>query len=139
MRHNILLTAITLFAAASSFAAGPDDLQPNLPDPDAPVEIRVTTGDAGKEVKAKVGEYIVIEMDNNVMAGNVRIWTELPGRNDAVLEAQGSKIADPTRPVTASVDAKVYFRYLVNKSQRSPSPKFSWKAVVSDICAPLNR
>ena len=113
MKHCFLLTAITLFAAAGTFAAGPDDLQPNLPDPNAPVEIRVTTGDTGKEIKAKVGEYIVIEMDNNVMAGNVRIWTEMPGRNDAVLEAQGSKTADPKRPITASVDAKVYFRYLV--------------------------
>ena len=113
MKHSILLTAVAFFAAAGAFAAGPDDLQPNLPDPDAPVEIRVTTGDAGKEIKAKVGEYIVIEMDNNVMAGNVRVWTEMPGRNDAVLEAQGSKTADPKRPITASVDAKVYFRYLV--------------------------
>ena len=119
MKHCFLLTAITLFAAAGTFAAGPDDLQPNLPDPNAPVEIRVTTGDTGKEIKAKVGEYIVIEMDNNVMAGNVRIWTEMPGRNDNVLEAQGSKIADPKRPVTASVDAKVYFRYLVKDAGTS--------------------
>ena len=61
MKHSILLTAVAFFAAAGAFAAGPDDLQPNLPDPNAPVEIRVTTGDTGKEIKAKVGEYIVIE------------------------------------------------------------------------------
>jgi len=119
MKYSILLTAAAFFAAAGAFAAGPDDLKPNLPDPDAPVEIRVTTGDAGKEVKAKVGEYIVIEMDNNIMAGNTWVWTEMPGRNDAVLEAQGTKIADPKRPITAGVDAKVYFRYLVKDAGTS--------------------
>ena len=69
MKHGILLTAITLFAAAGAFAAGPDDLKPNLPDPDAPVEIRVTTGDTGKEIKAKVGEIVVIELDGNATTG----------------------------------------------------------------------
>lgn len=113
MKYTILLTAATFLAAASAFAAGPDDLKPNLPDPDAPVEIRVTTGDAGKEIKAKVGEFIVIEMDNNVMAGNTWIWTEMPGRNDSVLEAQESTKADPKRPTSVGIDGKVYFRYLV--------------------------
>ncbi len=113
MKYTILLTAATFLAAVSAFAAGPDDLKPNLPDPDAPVEIRVTTGDAGKEIKAKVGEYIVIEMDNNVMAGNTWIWTEMPGRNDSVLEAQESTKADPKRPTSVGIDGKVYFRYLV--------------------------
>jgi inhibitor of cysteine peptidase len=113
MKYTILLTAATFLAAAGAFAAGPDELKPNLPDPDAPVEIRVTTGDAGKEIKAKVGEYIVIEMDNNVMAGNTWIWTEMPGRNDSVLEAQESTKADPKRPTSVGIDGKVYFRYLV--------------------------
>lgn len=113
MKYTILLTAATFLAAASAFAAGPDDLKPNLPDPDAPVEIRVTTGDAGKEIKAKVGEFIVIEMDNNVMAGNTWIWTEMPGRNESVLEAQESTKADPKRPTSVGIDGKVYFRYLV--------------------------
>ncbi|MBR6241645.1 MAG: protease inhibitor I42 family protein [Lentisphaeria bacterium] len=113
MKYTILLTAATFLAAAGAFAAGPDDLKPNLPDPDAPVEIRVTTGDAGKEIKAKVGEFIVIEMDNNVMAGNTWIWTEMPGRNDSVLEAQESTKADPKRPTSVGIDGKVYFRYLV--------------------------
>ncbi len=113
MKYTILLTAATFLAAAGAFAAGPDDLKPNLPDPEAPVEIRVTTGDAGKEIKAKVGEYIVIEMDNNVMAGNTWIWTEMPGRNESVLEAQESTKADPKRPTSVGIDGKVYFRYLV--------------------------
>ena len=113
MKYTILLTAATFLAAAGAFAAGPDDLKPNLPDPDAPVEIRVTTGDAGKEIKAKVGEFIVIEMDNNVMAGNTWIWTEMPGRNDSVLEAQEGTTADPKRPTSVGIDGKVYFRYLV--------------------------
>jgi len=119
MKYGILLTAVAFFAAAGAFAAGPDDLQPNLPDPDAPVEIRVTTGDAGKEVKAKVGEYIVIEMDNNVMAGNVRVWSELPGRNDDVLEAQESRNVNPKRPTAVGVDGKVLFRYLVKDAGTS--------------------
>ena len=113
MKHSILLTAVTFLAAAGAFAAGPDDLKPNLPDPDAPVEIHVTTGDAGKEIKAKVGEYIVIEMDNNIMAGNTWIWTEMPGRNESVLEAQEGTKADPKRPTSVGIDGKVFFRYLV--------------------------
>ena len=119
MKYTILLTAATFLAAAGAFAAGPDDLKPNLPDPDAPVEIRVTTGDAGKEIKAKVGEFIVIEMVNNVMAGNVRVWSEMPGRNDAVLEAQESMTADPKRPTSVGIDGKVYFRYLVKDAGTS--------------------
>ena len=119
MKYTILLTAATFLAAAGAFAAGPDDLKPNLPAPDAPVEIRVTTGDAGKEIKAKVGEFIVIEMVNNVMAGNVRVWSEMPGRNDAVLEAQESMTADPKRPTSVGIDGKVYFRYLVKDAGTS--------------------
>ena len=151
MKHSILLTAITLFAAAGAFAADPDDLKPNLPDPDAPVEIRVTTGDAGKEVKAKVGEYIVIEMDNNVIAGNTRVWSEMPGRNESVLEAQESTYADPKRPTTVGIDGKVFFRYLVKdagtseirlgytrpwESNSTPERLFNVKIVAEKAAAP---
>ena len=111
MKHDILLTAITLFAAAGAFAAGPDDLKPNLPDPDAPVEVRVTTGDAGKEVKAKVGEIVVIELDGNATTGYS--WAELPGRDDAVLESQGDEYVAKQQPGMVGGGGRAFFRYVV--------------------------
>ena len=89
MKYSVLLTAAALFAAFHLAAADPKaDLQPNLPNPDAPVEIRVTTGDANKEVKAKVGEIIVVELESYA-ADSYYSWTELPGRSESVLEAEG--------------------------------------------------
>ena len=111
MKYGILLTAVAFFAAAGAFAADPDDLQPNLPDPDAPVEVRVTTGDAGKEVKAKVGEIVVVELDGNATTGYS--WSEQPGRNDAVLEAQGSEYVAKQQPGMVGGGGRAYFRYLV--------------------------
>ena len=128
MKYSILLTAAALFAglqlvAAEDFPNGeihpimPEDpkdgLRPNLPDPDAPVEIRVTSGDANKEIKAKVGEIIVVELDS-YGADNYYSWTETPGRSDSVLEAEGrdSKLRD--YPIgMVRVGDKTTFRYLV--------------------------
>ena len=89
MKYSVLLAAAALCGAVRLAAADPkSDLQPNLPDPDKPVEIRVTTGDANKEIKAKVGEIIVVELESYA-ADNYYSWTETPGRSDSVLEAEG--------------------------------------------------
>ncbi|MBP5586582.1 MAG: protease inhibitor I42 family protein [Lentisphaeria bacterium] len=114
MKYTIFLAAAVLFAAFRLAAADPKaDLQPNLPNPDEPVEIRVTTGDANKEVKAKVGEIIVVELESYA-ADNYYSWTETPGRSDSVLEAEGrdSKMRD--YPIgMVRVGDKTTFRYLV--------------------------
>ena len=87
MKHTMILTATAVIAAIGLVAADTKDLGPNLPNPDEPVEIRVTNGDANKEIKAKVGEFIVIELDGTTANGFV--WHEKPGRTDSVLEAKG--------------------------------------------------
>ena len=114
MKYTNFLAAAVLFAAFRLAAADPKaDLQPNLPNPDEPVEIRVTTGDANKEVKAKVGEIIVVELESYA-ADNYYSWTETPGRSDSVLEAEGrdSKMRD--YPIgMVRVGDKTTFRYLV--------------------------
>ena len=112
MKNSVLLTAAALFAAFRLAAADPGDLQPNLPDPDKPVEIRVTTGDANKEIKAKVGEIIVIEIEGNATTGYT--WDEMPGRSDSVLESQGHEYKSKDYPVgMVGVGGKAFFRYLV--------------------------
>jgi inhibitor of cysteine peptidase len=90
-----------------------DGLRPNLPDPDAPVEIKVTTGDANKEIKAKVGEIIVVELDS-YGADNYYLWSETPGRSDTVLENEekDQKVRDYAIGM-ARVGDKSVFRYLV--------------------------
>ena len=89
------------------------DLQPNLPDKDAPVEIRVTTGDANKEIKAKVGEIVVVELESYA-ADNYYAWTETPGRSDSVLELEkkDQQVRDFAIGVVRAGD-KSTFRYLV--------------------------
>ena len=112
MKHTIFLAAAALFAVLR-LAAADTVLEPNLPDPDAPVEIRVTSGDANKEIKAKVGEIIVIELDSYA-ADNYYSWTETPGRSDSVLEAEGSdsRMRDIAIGMVRVGD-KTTFRYLV--------------------------
>ncbi len=114
MKYSILLAAAALFAAFRLAAADPKaDLQPNLPNPDEPVEIRVTSGDANKEVKAKVGEIIVVELDSYA-AESYYTWTEKPGRSDSVLEAKGSdaRMRENAIGMVRAGD-KATFRYLV--------------------------
>jgi len=114
MKHTVFLAAAVLFAAFQLAAADPkEDLQPNLPDKDAPVEIRVTTGDANKEIKVKVGEIIVVELESYA-ADNYYSWTETPGRSDSVLEAEGrdSRMRDYAIGMVRAGD-KTTFRYLV--------------------------
>ena len=126
MKHTVLLAATALFAGLQLAAAVyngeihpivPDDpkdgLRPNLPDPDAPVEIRVTTGDANKEIKAKVGEIIVVELDS-YGADNYYSWSETPGRSDSVLEIEekDQKVRDYAVGM-ARVGDKSVFRYHV--------------------------
>ncbi len=112
MKYSALLAAAALFAGLR-LAAADTVLEPNLPAPDKPVEVRVTTGDANKEVKVKVGEVIVVELDSYA-ADNYYSWTETPGRSDTVLEAEGrdSKLRD--YPIgMVRVGDKTTFRYLV--------------------------
>ena len=87
MKYSVLLAAAALFGAVRLAAADPGELQPNLPDKDAPVEIRVTTGDANKEIKAKVGEIVVVELESYAADGYYA-WSEQPGRSDSVLELE---------------------------------------------------
>ena len=118
MKYSILLAAAALFAAFR-LAAADTILEPNLPDPDAPVEIRVTSGDANKEIKAKVGEIIVVELDS-YGADNYYSWTETPGRSDSVLEAEGSdsRIRDIAIGMVRVGD-KTTFRYRVKAPGRT--------------------
>lgn len=113
MKYSVLLAAAALLGAVRLAAADPGDLQPNLPDPDKPVEIRVTTGDANKEIKAKVGEIIVVELESYA-ADNYYSWTETPGRSDSVLESEGrdSKLREYAIGMVRVGD-KTTFRYLV--------------------------
>ena len=114
MKYSVLLTAAALFGAVGLAAADPkSDLQPNLPDKDAPVEIRVTTGDANKEIKAKVGEIVVVELESYA-ADNYYAWTETPGRSDSVLELEkkDQQVRDFAIGVVRAGD-KSTFRYLV--------------------------
>jgi len=111
MKHTMILTAATVFAALG-LAAADTVLEPNLPDPDEPVEIRVTSGDANKEIKAKVGEIIVIEVEGNATTGYS--WDEMPGRSDSVLESQGHEYKMQDFPVgMVGVGGKAVFRYRV--------------------------
>ena len=114
MKHTMILTATAVIAAFGLVAADTKDLGPNLPNPDEPVEIRVTNGDANKEIKAKVGEIVVIELDGPTANGFV--WHEMPGRTDSVLEAQGEEFKQ-TKPLSAGgmvgIGDKAFFRYLV--------------------------
>ena len=114
MKYSVLLTAAALFAAFHLAAADPKaDLQPNLPNPDEPVEIRITTGDANKEVKVKVGEIIVVELESYA-ADNYYSWTEMPGRSDSVLEAEGRDTRMREYAIgMVRVGDKTTFRYLV--------------------------
>ena len=112
MKHTMLPIAAALIAAFSLAAADSKDLGPNLPDPDKPVEIRVTSGDANKEISAKVGEIIVIELDGNATTGYS--WSEQLGRSDSVLESQGNEYKPREMPVgMVGGPGKSYFRYLV--------------------------
>ncbi len=113
MKYSVLLAAAALCGAVRLAAADPGELQPNLPDPDKPVEIRVTTGDANKEIKAKVGEIIVVELESYA-ADNYYSWTETPGRSDSVLEAEGrdAKMREYAIGMVRAGD-KTTFRYLV--------------------------
>lgn len=114
MKYTVLLAAAALFGAVGLAAADPKaDLQPNLPDKDAPVEIRVTTGDANKEIKAKVGEIIVVELESYA-ADNYYAWSEVPGRSDSVLELEqkDQQVRDFAIGVVRVGD-KSTFRYLV--------------------------
>ena len=113
MKHTILpIAAFAVFATFSLAAADSKDLGPNLPNPDEPVEIRVTSGDANKEITAKVGEIIVIELDGNATTGYS--WAERPGRSDSVLESKGNEYK-PREMAVGMVGApgKSFFRYLV--------------------------
>lgn len=132
MKHTMILTATAVIAAFGLVAADtrefgstlpppkdprpnlppPKDLGPNLPNPDEPVEIHVTNGDANKEIKAKVGEFIVIELDG--LTANGYIWREMPGRTDSVLEAKGEKYKQSNPPTgMVGIGDKAFFRYLV--------------------------
>ena len=152
MKHSILLTAVTLFAAAVASAADTDDLKPNLPDPDAPAEVRVTSGEAGKEVKAKVGETVVIELDGNATTGYT--WSEMPGLNESVLESKGNEYVARQRPGMVGGGGKAYFRYLVKapgtaeiklgyarpwEKENPPARLFNVKIVAEAAAAPAGK
>ncbi len=114
MKYSVLLVAAALFGAVGLAAADPkSDLQPNLPDKDAPVEIRVTTGDANKEIKAKVGEIVVVELESYAADGYYA-WSEQPGRSDSVLELEkkDQQVRDYAIGMVRVGD-KSTFRYLV--------------------------
>jgi len=119
MKYAIFLAAAAAFFAAFRLAAADTVLEPNLPNPGDPVEIRVTSGDANKEVKVKVGEIIVVELDS-YGADNYYTWTETPGRSDSVLEAEGSdsKIRDIAIGMVRVGD-KTTFRYRVKAPGRT--------------------
>ena len=120
MKYSVLLAAAAMFGAVGLAAADPKaDLQPNLPDKDAPVEIRVTTGDANKEIKAKVGEIIVVELESYA-ADNYYAWSEVPGRSDSVLELEqkDQQVRDFAIGVVRVGD-KSTFRYLVKASGKA--------------------
>jgi inhibitor of cysteine peptidase len=117
-KRSIFLTAVTMIAALGLAAADSKDLGPNLPNPDEPVEIRVTDGDANKEVKAKVGEFVVIEIEGNATTGYT--WSEMPGRSDSVLEFQGQEYKTRDYPIgMVGVGGKAFFRYLVKNPGRT--------------------
>ena len=152
MKHSILLTAVTFLAVAGAFAAAPDDLRPNLPDPDAPVEVRVTSGDAGKDIKAKVGEIVVVELNGNATTGYS--WFEMPGRDDTVLEAKGDEYVASQVPGLVGGGGKAYFRYLVKapgtaeinlgyarpwEKDNPPSRLFNVKIVAEGAAAPAGK
>ena len=114
MKNIMILAAAALFGAVGLAAADPKpDLQPNLPNPDEPVEIRVTTGDANKEIKAKVGEIILVELESYAADGYYA-WSEQPGRSDSVLELgkKDQQVRDFAIGVVRVGD-KSTFRYLV--------------------------
>ncbi len=114
MKYTVLLAAVALFGAVGLAAADPKaDLPPNLPDKDAPAEVRVTTGDANKEIKAKVGEIVVVELESYAADGYYA-WSEMPGRSDSVLELEGKdqQVRDFAIGVVRVGD-KSTFRYLV--------------------------
>ncbi len=114
MKYSVLLATVALFGAVGLAAADPKpDLQPNLPDPDKPVEIRVTTGDANKEIKAKVGEIVVVELESYAADGYYA-WSEQPGRSDSVLELEkkDQQVRDYAIGMVRVGD-KSTFRYLV--------------------------
>ena len=114
MKNIMILAAAALFGAVGLAAADPKpDLQPNLPNPDEPVEIRVTTGDANKEIKAKVGEIILVELESYAADGYYA-WSEQPGRSDSVLELEkkDQQVRDFAIGVVRVGD-KSTFRYLV--------------------------
>lgn len=114
MKYSVLLAAAALFGAVGLAAADPKpDLQPNLPNPDEPVEIRVTTGDANKEIKAKVGEIVVVELESYAADGYYA-WSEQPGRSDSVLELEkkDQQVRDYAIGMVRVGD-KSTFRYLV--------------------------
>ena len=113
MKHTMILTAITMFAALG-LAAADKELGPNLPNPDEPVEIHLSNSDANKEIKAKVGEIVVIELDGNTATSG--IWHEMPGRTDSVLESQGQEYKHSSSSVAngmVGIGDKTFFRYLV--------------------------
>ena len=113
MKYFVLLAAAALFGAVRLAAADPGELKPNLPNPDEPAVIHVGTGDANKEIKAKVGEIIMVELESYA-ADNYYSWTELPGRSDSVLEAEGrdAKMREYAIGMVRAGD-KTTFRYLV--------------------------
>ena len=113
MKYSVLLAAAAFFAAFRLAAADPGELKPNLPNPDEPVVIRVTTGDANKEIKAKVGEIVMVELESYAADGYYT-WTEKPGRSDSVLEAEGQDSKPRDYAVgMVRVGDKTTFRYLV--------------------------
>ena len=113
MKYSVLLAAAALFAALHLAAADPGELKPNQPNPDEPVVIHVGTGDANKEIKAKVGEIIVVELESYA-ADNYYAWSETPGRSDSVLELEkkDQQVRDFAIGVVRKGD-KSTFRYLV--------------------------
>jgi predicted secreted protein len=145
----MLLAAAALFAGLR-LAAADTILEPNLPDPDEPVEIHVTSGDANKEIKAKVGEIIVIEIEGNATTGYR--WDEVPGRSDSILESQGTEYK--TRDLAVGMVGygdKAFFRYLVKAPGKTeivlaytrpwekdvpPAQKFNVKIVAEAADAP---
>lgn len=113
MKHIMLLTAAVLFAGLR-LAAADTILEPNLPDPDEPVEIHLSNSDANKEIKAKVGNVVVIELDGNTATSG--IWHEMPGRTDSVLEFQGQEYKHSSSSVAngmVGIGDKAFFSYLV--------------------------
>ena len=148
MKHTMILTATAVIAAFGLIAADSKDLEPNLPNPDEPVEIRVSNNDANKEIKAKVGEIIVIELDGPTANGFV--WHEMPGRTDSVLEAKGEEYKQSLPPSAGGmvgIGDKAFFRYLVKtpgkteivfgyarpwEQDKSPAQLFNVKILAED-------